>query len=170
MDSGPLLLRYDGAGAFQTIRQRDADMCDKSLVCGEKYIVEQHQGRSTASHAHYFASVNEAWANLPEDQAERWPSSEHLRKYALIKTGFCDQKDFTCSSMAEARRLAAAIGQIDTYAVVNVRRNVVQMFTAKSQSYRSMGKLDFQRSKEAVLQYLETLLGTASGELAKAAA
>ncbi|MDO1560383.1 hypothetical protein Q0812_13190 [Brevundimonas sp. 2R-24] len=74
---------------------------------GEVVSLIPHEGRSQASHRHYFASVAEAWLNLPENLAERFATSEHLRKYALIQTGHRDERTMVCSSKAEAQRLAA---------------------------------------------------------------
>ena len=85
-------------------------LCNKQFVVGEVYCMVAQEERSAASHRQYFASLHDAWMNLPEATAEQFPSSEHLRKYALIQAGFRDERSIVCASKAEARRLAAHNG------------------------------------------------------------
>lgn len=144
---------------------RFAKLCDKHFVVGESYPLVVHEARSQASHSHYFAALNEAWKNLREDVAERFPTSEHLRKYALVKAGFADERSIVCASKAEAQRVAAFIRPMDDYAVIVVREATIKVFTAKSQSMRAMGKADFQASKEAVLDVVSGMIGVKTGEL-----
>lgn len=145
-----------------------ARVADRHFVVGQIYPLEVREDRSGVSHRHYFAAIHEAWQNLPEDVAERFPTSEHLRKYALIKAGFRDERSVVCGSKAEAQRVAAFIKPIDDYAVVVSQDAVVVIFTAKSQSVKAMGKADFQRSKDAVLDILAGLIGTTPHALAQA--
>lgn len=137
---------------------------------GEVVDLVAVEDRSAKSHAHYFACVNEAHHNLPEELTERYPTAEHLRKWALIKTGFRDERTIVCSSKAEALRLAAFIRPMDGYAVVTVREAVVTVYTARSQSMKAMGKEEFQRSKEATLGALAEVLGVEPAALARQAA
>lgn len=143
---------------------------DEALVVGEVYRLEEVQDRSAASHRHYFAAVNNAWANLPENLADRFPSSEHLRKFALCKSGFRDERTFVASSKAEALRLAAFIRPIDDYAIVAVSDRTVTQYTAWSQSQAAMGKAEFQRSKDAVLDVLAEMIGTDPATLGRSEA
>ena len=126
---------------------------------GEVVTLAPAESRSSPSHRHYFACVREAWVNLPEGQAERFPTEEHLRKYALIKAGYGDERSIVCTSPAEARRIAAFIRPIDDYSVVIVAGDVVTHITAKSQSVQVMGKAEFQASKDAVLAILAEMIG-----------
>jgi hypothetical protein len=153
----PLLARWDG-DAFQ-VAHRHRKQCDVSLTIGETYIIDVREQRSEAAHRAYFAAVNEAWRNLSEDKAERFRTPDHLRRFALIKTGFFDQRTVVCSSKAEARRLAAFIQPMDEYAIISAMEATVTVFTAKSQSIRAMGKLEFMRSQDAVRDYVASLLG-----------
>jgi hypothetical protein len=149
-----LLFKWDGE-AMTPARPRQADA---EFVVGESYLLDRVEQRSSASHAHFFACVNEAWRNLPEDQAERFPTAERLRKYALIMTGYRDERTIVASSTAEALRLAAFIRPMDEFAVVIVRGAVVAVMTAKSQSMRAMKKKAFSESKQAVLDYLASMI------------
>lgn len=137
-----------------------AKRCDQAFVVGQVYRLVEHEDRSQASHNHYFAAVNDAWQNLPEHLAERFPTAEHLRKFALIKAGFADSRQLVASSKAEAVRLAAFIRPADEYAIVTVSDAVVTVWTARTQNQRAMNRADFQASKDGVLRVLAELIGT----------
>ena len=121
---------------------------------------------SAASHSHYFASLTEAWRNLPEDMAERFPTVEALRKWALIKAGFRDERSVVCSNKTEAQRIATFIRHLDDMTVVVVTEATLTVMTAKSQSMRAMGRVEFQRSKEAVLDVVAQMIGVKRDALA----
>ncbi|NEU15067.1 hypothetical protein G3T14_23820 [Methylobacterium sp. BTF04] len=144
-----------------------ARRADALFVVGQVYLLVEHQDRSSNSHRHFFAEVKEAWKNLPEHLSEAYPTPDALRKFALIKAGFCDAHPFVCASRAEALRFAAYLKPVDTYAVVTVKEAVVTRYTAQSQSLKAMGKDDFQRSKSAVLEIVAEMVGVSSAELAE---
>ncbi len=116
--------------------------------------------RSQASHGHFFALINQAWQNLPEEYADRFPSADHLRRWALIKSGWREERTTVCASVEEAERTAAFVKPIDDYAIVVRHECVVIVWTAKSQSMTAMGKADFQQSKDDCLRVLSELIGT----------
>jgi hypothetical protein len=151
----PLLLIYDG----EALVPRYPAIADKHLVIGQVYRMVEQEDRSSASHRHYFAVINEAHRNLPEDLAERFPTPEALRKYALIRAGYRDERSIVCTSRAEALRLAGFIRPMDAYAIVTVQEAVVRVYTAQSQSLKAMGKKDFGESKTAVMDALAALIG-----------
>jgi hypothetical protein len=155
------IFRWDGE-AMVPLRPR---LADKDFVVGMPYHLEVVEERNSKSHRHYFAALHEAWQNLPDELAERFPTSEHLRAYALIKTGFHDQRSIVASSKAETLRLAGFVRPCNEFSVVIVRDATVSIFTAKSQSTRAMGKEAFQASKTAVLDYAASLIGVKTGAL-----
>lgn len=132
---------------------------------GEVYTLVPWEARSQASHNHYFASIAEGWQNLPDHHLTQFPTPEHLRKKALIKAGYRDERSVVCESKLDARKVAAFIRPLDEYAIVVVRENVVMHLTAKSQSQKAMGKAVFEESKAKVLEIVADLIGTSSGEL-----
>ena len=142
---------------------------DRMYVVGERYHLDHIEERSAASHRAYFAALHDAWQNLPEDLAARFATPEALRKYALIRTGFRDERSIVAASKAEARRIAAFIKPLDEFAVVSVHEAAVIVWTAKSQSMKAMGKAEFQRSKDAVLQFCAEIIGVTRDELGRAA-
>lgn len=152
----PIEFTWDGEAMVPRHPQR----ADRYYTVGERYPLLVHEARSMQSHSHFFAALHEAWTNLPEDQAALFPTVEHLRKWALIKAGFADERSIVCSSKAEAARLAAFIRPMDEFAVVTVKEAVVRVYTAQSQSMRAMGATEFQRSKQAVLDIVSAMIGT----------
>jgi|SRR5579883_626308 len=162
----PIPCHWDGE-SFTPASPHWARVADRHFVVGQTYPMEVREDRSIASHRHYFAAINSAWENLPEDLVERFPTADHLRKFALIRCGYADQRSIACASKAEARRLAAFIKPMDTFAVVTVTEATVTVWAAKSQSMRAMGKRDFVESKAKVLDYIAGLIGTSASALEK---
>lgn len=155
--------------AFEPIG-RYKKSADTDFVVGLVYTLEVILGRSDSSHRHYFAAIHDAWLNLPEVFSDQFPTSEHLRKYALIRAGFADERSIVCASEEEATRVAAFVQPMDTYAVVMVMGQLVRVFTAQSQSYKTMDKETFQKSKERVLEIVSDMIGVTRRELEKASA
>jgi hypothetical protein len=164
--SAPLFFAWDGE--TMTPLPRFAKMADREFVVGENYRLEIVKERSATSHNHFFACIEEAWRNLPEIYADRWPSAEHLRKWALVRAGFREETTFLASSHAEAVRVGALMRSIDEYAVVTVDGRMVIRAVAKSQSMAAMpGKNEFQDSKDKVLDVIARLVGVDPKELSK---
>lgn len=145
--------------AFEPMGSTWRKRADQRYVVGQRYLVEPSEERSMASHRAFFAAINEAWMNLPERVAEQYPTADKLRKHALIRTGYRDEKSIVCASKAEALRVAAFIQDVDDYAVIVVTGAVVTRYTAKSQSMKAMGKEAFQKSKDDVLDWIAALIG-----------
>lgn len=137
----------------------------KQFVVGEVYKVVDEPERSSRSHAHYFARIQDVWDSLPVLQAERFKSPEHLRRWALIQGGYSNSHSMPCGSPSAAKQFAAFVRPIDEFAVVTVEGSVVSIHTAKSQNYRSMDKKTFQESKTKVLEIIADLIGTTAKEL-----
>ena len=159
----PLMLTWNG-DAFEPASGYWRRMANDHLVVGQRYRMVEEAERSTASHNHEFAWLTEAWRTFPEDRAdelyEQFPSSEHLRKYGLIKKGHCTMTQYPCQSEAEAERLQVALrGEADKYALVLRRRNVVTVYKAVSQSKKAMGPAQFQQSKSDLMDFVGDLLG-----------
>lgn len=158
MTEQPIQVIWDGE-AFVPANGHWAKRADEQFVVGERYALVEHHERSSASHAHYFATLHDLWLNLPERMAPQFPTAEHLRKHALIATGYADKRSIVCSSAAEARRLAVFIEPTDTFALVKVEAATVTVWTAQSQSHKAMGKKVFQQSKDDVLGWCSDLIG-----------
>lgn len=134
-------------------------ICAEHFQIGERCVLEVREERSYASHRQYFAAIREAWQNLPEDAAQRYDSPEKLRKWALIRGGFCEETDFVFESEKKAVAVAMMARKLDDYAIVTQKGPVVKVYRAKSQSLAAMGKEEFQASKQAVLDILSGQIG-----------
>lgn len=164
-EAPPMIFTWDG----EHMVPRHGRIADRYFVIGETYELVEHHRRSLNSHNHYFASLSEAWKNLPEEAAERFPTVEHLRKFALIKAGYADSTSIVCGSKAEAQRVAAFVRPADEFSIITVSEATVTRYVAKSQSMRAMGKADFQKSKDAVLEIAAAMISVTPHQLAKEA-
>jgi hypothetical protein len=160
--TAPLLYIWNGES--MTPLPRFAKEADRRFVIGENYALDEIEERSSPSHNHQFASLKEAWLQLPESIAPLYPSPEHLRKRALIEAGFFNEQIVDAGSHAAALRVAAAFRSREEFSVVSVSGSAVVIRSAKSQKRRLMEKDEFQRSKEAVLEIAWGLVGMKPGD------
>lgn len=165
--SAPFLARWDGE-MFQPL-PRFAGMCERSFKLGQTYALVEPEPHSDASRGHYFACITEAWRNLPEEWGERFATSESLRKWALIRTGYCDRQDIVCDTKKEAERWAGYVRQIRDYSEVSVAGHTIVILTPQSQSKKTMGRKRFQESKQAVLELVASLIDVNVDDLTKQA-
>lgn len=154
----PIPMIWDGE-SLTPVGHRSASEADKEFTIGERYSIVIHEQRSEMSHRHEFAWLHEAWANLPEDLADQYPTPEHLRKRALIQGGFYDEQIIDAGTGAAALRVAAGIRLREPFSLIIVRGAFVVIRTAKSQSRRAMGKKEFQESKDKILEIVSAMLG-----------
>ena len=146
-------LKYEGDNIFRALRPV------KDIEVGTVAGWARQEHRSAESHRFYFAAIADAWANLREDVAATLPSAEHLRKWALIQSGYCAMTKLAFKTNAEAIAACAFISALDTYAECGVNGTVAVIRRATSQSMKAMGKEEFQKSKEAVLAVISQLIG-----------
>lgn len=158
---------FEWSGDFMVPLLRFQSRCDQQYVVGQVYRLVEEEERSHASHAHYFACLGEAWRNLPEDIADRFPTAESLRKWCLIKAGFADVRSMVYETANDAKKAASFLGLYNEHAVIIAKGCVVSVYIAKSQSTRAMDKATFQASKTAVLDLVSSMIGVSSTELAK---
>lgn len=127
---------------------------------GGTYRLAPIEEASPRSRSHYFACLNEAWKNLSDKHAERFPSVEALRKFALIQTGYRTAVYRILDTAEDATKAAAMLGQfVDPHSILVQRENTVTVLSARSQSGQSMSKKEFDASKNAVLEYLAQMIG-----------
>ena len=156
---------FTWTGDAMVPHSRYKQICNRQFVANEEYPLVVLEERSRASHNAFFAAVSEGWHNLPETIAIRFPTEDHLRRWALVQSGFFDEREFECESAEKAKELAAFIRKVDTYAVIHLHERKIIVRDAKSQSLAAMGKDTFQASKTAVLDLIESLTGVKPGEL-----
>jgi len=162
----PQEFHWDGSAMVPHNRR----LAERQYSAGEIYRLGVIEERSTASHNHEFAALHEAWLNLPEELAVQYPTETHLRKAALIATGWRDTQTYACGTRAEALRWAERLKPLDEFSLVYVTGTTVTRCIAKSQSQRAMGKSDWEKSKADVLEYVASLIGTSPSQLKRAGA
>jgi hypothetical protein len=144
----------------------------KAFVEGRRYWLEEVSDRSWISHQHEFAWIKQAWENLPEQLADTFPSPEHLRKAALIATGWHRETIVDAGNAAAALRVAAYARGEDEFAHVVTRGSTVIVRKARSQrmhGHDRMDKDEFQRSKDDILGWIANLIGVEAERLKGAA-
>lgn len=163
---------FDWDGEAMNPQARFAKLCDRQFVVGESYRLVVQEERSRETHNHYFASLHDAWLNLPDHIAMDYPTEEHLRKKLLIRAGYANERAISCSSTIEARKIAGWMAGMSEheYSVIIVRGNTIKLFTPQSQSAKAMGKAVFQQSKQKVLDLAAALIGVAPDTLASQSA
>lgn len=150
--------------------QRFRKMCAAQFADGEDYPLAPVENRSMASHNHFFASIEDAFDNLPEAWAQEFPTSEHMRKWVLIEVGFFHIEEHDFDTEKDAKTFASAVRRRDEYARIKRIGSSILIKTAKSQDHRSMKKEEFQASKVAVLEYLSEVIGVKRQEIENSAA
>lgn len=159
-----LPLKYEGGGMFRCLHPNRI-----KLAPGDVHGWSLSEHRSAKSHDHFFAVVNEAWKNLPEELADDFPNPETLRKWALIKAGFCSETRIVCANNSEAMTLAAKAKAMDKFSLIAIDGKAVTIWTADSQRRDAMGRQQFQEAKERAIDIISTLLGTDAATLKEAA-
>lgn len=160
MTARPIMFQWTDDGHMVPASQFHARRADEQFCVGDTYSMVQQAQRSPSSHNHFFACIATAHDSLPDELLEVYPTPEHLRKKALIRKGYRNEREYVCASAAAARDLVLTIRDLDDYAIIEARDSVVRIWTAKSQSRAAMpGNGEFQRSKAEVLDFIADLLG-----------
>lgn len=167
-DSINIIYTWDGEAMVPLPRYHN--LANGEFVVGERYRCEVQTDRSWVSHKHQFAWLHEAWLSLPEDVASRFRNEDQLRRYGLIAGGFCDSTTIVCATRAEAERWCAELKKREPDTIIQASGNVLIQYTAHSQARNAMDAKTFQRSKQAVLDYVDDLLGVERGQTERSAA
>jgi hypothetical protein len=148
-----------------------AEAAQKAFVIGRRYWLDEVSERSWISHQHEFAWIAEAWGNLPEAMMELYPTPEHLRKAALIATGWYREVFVEAGNKEAARRVASYVRGDDEFAHVVISGPAVIVKKARSQRTRGLDRMnskEFEASKQAILGWIATLIGVSAEDLAAA--
>jgi len=138
---------------------------DKVFIVGKAYRLAEVEPRSMQSHRHFFACINEAWANLPEEYADRFRTPDELRKWALTFTEYRDVREYQAKSHNEALRIAKFLTDGPDYVRVEVDGASVTEYRPRSQAVANMDSREFGRSKQQVLDVLAEKIGVTVEEL-----
>lgn len=139
-------------------------LCERQYALDESYALGPVDGVSSASRGGFFASVKEAWSNLPDDDT-RFPTPEHLRKRALVQAGWATHTQTVMDTKKDAVAFAKGLRRVDEYAVIKVSRNVVDCWIAKSIATGQISGDEFRGVKTRALDWVASLAGTNRAEL-----
>jgi hypothetical protein len=143
------------------------NLCAAQFSVDEEYALEIVQGRSRASHNHYFAALHEGWLNLAEEYKNDFRSEDHLRDWCLCKAGYCTHTRYVLNTAADARMMHDALKKENHCTIVGVTGNVCIVYHPESQARASMNKERFEESKRAVLDLVASMARTTRRELEK---
>lgn len=152
----PLLWRD---GAFWPATPYQATRCAEHFEIGGKYALIEYQPRNMPRHAALFAQLDEVWEQLPEGMADDFPTQDHLRAFALIKTGWHDRTSYILKDADEALKLAGDLRRRSQFSLVVVSGATVDFYEPKSQAVRAMKDPEFVKSMNDVLDYAANLVG-----------
>lgn len=159
-------LKYLGDGRLTAAHQTDWHVLKENLQEGDIVAMTEDAGRSMKQHRWLFACIRKAYDTLPERQISRFPSEEHLRKYALIKAGWCDVHQQAFSSPVNAELAAKAFkvganltteGKNFTLAIAN--GNIVTYAVPRSISFKACKGQAWETVCQGVVDYLCELVG-----------
>lgn len=137
----------------------------KQYQPGATYVLVPNEARSPESHSHFFAALHDGWLNLAEEYAEEFPTSAHLRAWALTKAGYADKNVIVCATSEDAIRTAAIASTRDKIRIIEVSGRTVTVWIPHSQSRAAMGKERFQDSKSKVLDIVAAMARTTRQDL-----
>lgn len=133
--------------------------CEAELVVGEVYRLEAVPEISKKERGFYHACLSNAWKNLPEDIAPSYPTTESLRKRALLAAGFSTKIEKEFATERDAINAAALAAPLDEYTYIKVTGKTVLVVTPESQSEATMGAERWRLSKDRVLDVVSRLIG-----------
>lgn len=167
MSAPPIPMQWTGDALVPL--PRFAREADRHYTMGEVTLVAPVEERSEVSHRHEFAWIKSAWMSLPENLADDFPTSEHLRKRALVATGFYDEQIIDAGTQAAALRVAMGVRSFpgEDFSHVVTRGGLVVIRRPKSQSRRAMDKDEWQASKTAILEWVAALIEVTPEQLSK---
>jgi hypothetical protein len=117
----------------------------------------------------FFATLHDVWSSLPDAMRDRFPSSEVLRKHALIAVGWCDVATVVAGSKSAAPGIAAFIKSKDHYCIVIERGDVLLVSTARSMSRRALPKKQFLEVAQKVFDWIYAVTGIDANARSEAA-
>ncbi len=118
-DKNKIRMRHQGGGHWTVTSSYWADVCDRDYRTDETCVAHIIEERSMKEHNLYFACLNEAWNNLPENIANRFPTVTHMRKIGLIECGYYNERMIVLPDHESAKNVATFVGD-DQYAVISV--------------------------------------------------
>jgi len=165
-DLRPAVFTWTGEAMVPT--PESLPLCMRQFDKGALYQMRAMRERSVKSHNEFMALVKEAFDNLPEHLASRFPTVSRLRYWCLAKCGYCAEKTRIFQTRHDAKVFEDYVIESSTTSYCQVEGNVAMIWTPTSQRYKYDPEMDyeeFEKSKEAVLELLADMIGVHPREL-----
>lgn len=160
---------YDCTGDGLKPVARHRDLFARLFEAGKRYLLIEFNERSRDTHDHFFATVTGYWHQWPENYERELPSPDHLRKHALIRTGHYIQSVMAhASAMTAAAYVRDFLHYVD-YAEGSISGATTVMRIAKTQRKKVMEAVEFQKSKQDVLDFCQAVTGIAPEDMEREA-
>lgn len=140
------------------------NLCGRQFDRNEDYALGPVEGVPSRSRGGFFAAIHEAWNNLPAED-ERYPSSEHLRKVALVKAGWATHAQYVLDTAKDAKSMAVGLRKSDGYSIITVSGCSINVWTAKSIAAGAISGEEWRVVKTKALDWVATLARTTRPEL-----
>ncbi len=175
MSFRPVVFVWNAREGVMRVAARFGNVARAQFRDGEEYPLYVREHRSSKSHAFFFASVKNAHDNLSAENTEILQTPEHLRKWALIVSGWYDETLVDAGEGKYGRRRAIQMAgfarKLDDFAEIKVIKHGENWFlrvrVAKSQSLSSMDKEEFKKSSRDVLDVLSGTIEVRRADLEK---
>lgn len=153
-----LRLRHLGDGHWQAAGPADLQR-SREYPVGSSASFDEQKARSSAQERRWFGILKTTWDNMDDHLRRRFPDPEALRKWALIRAGWCESREFVAEGEEAAALTAAGLRWAEPYSIVVQAGNVVFAYRAKSQGRKAMGRQQFAEFTERGLAHISELLG-----------
>lgn len=140
-------------------------LCSRQFVPGEEYALAPIDEVSQHDRGGLFAAVRAAWENLSEEFDGKFPTVEHLRKWALIEVGHHTQAEYALATKEDAEKMALAARRLDEYARIAIHEQVVVIRTAKSIAAHAIKSVEFKALKKKVLDLVGSMSNSTAADL-----
>ena len=133
--------------------------------------------RSSADHRRFFGLIHAAFHQWPEAHTFQPTDAEHLRAWLLFRAGYHDvsfvevdpefaaDPDAMASIKLAVEASLAAVAQKGGYAFVRVSAAGLEILSAKSINFATLGQKEFGQIRQAVEEILEAALGVSAEQL-----
>lgn len=151
-----LRLRHVAHGQWAAANSRDLAQ-SREYPLGAVVAFDEHEEASDAHRNWWFAVLDKAWRNLPDDLRRRFPDKDALRAHVLIKAGWCNSVEFVADSDDKVATVAASLRWTEPYAIVQRVGDVGFAYWPKSQ--KGMSRTQFKDVTNRGVMVLAEMLG-----------
>lgn len=144
---------------------RFQSLCARQFVIGEVYSLDPTEEVSQHDRGGLFAAVKSGWKTLAEEWDGKFPTTEHLRKWALIEVGYCTQDEYTLKNEEDAKVMTKALRRQDEFCRIAIHGDTVIVRNAKSIANNAIKSKEFKALKKQVLDLVGSMCNSTAADL-----